>query len=505
MIPLFEYLVKSGSALALFYIFYWLLLKNDTHFLLNRVVLVFSILLSACLPLVSSYIFPTDPVIPSFNINFKAAPATAITTAVANTSAWNIWRILSILYISGAALVLLRLVYQGIYMRALSRLSRSEKHNNFTLVYMEKDIVPFSYFKKIFIPSSQLNSFGINSIIDHEKSHLQQLHFIDLFLAELITILQWFNPFAWLYERSIKETHEYLADKAVLDQGYPQGNYQALLVNQAMGGPVFTITHQFNQSLIKKRIVMMTKTKSPRLAALKSIMMLPLIALMIMAYANPQVKAPSADIPTADKEISVSGTVTSAQNGKPIAGAAIVIKGTTTGTLSDQAGNYKILVDNHAELAVSFVGYKTEIIPVNGNTVINVQMNPQPIAIDPEKKETPPQKATPPSNKKGEEKYVIIEEPPSYPGGNEALLKVFQENIKYPADARNDKIEGKVFVQILIDKEGNAKDIKIVRGVFPSIDEEAYRVAGLLKKWNPGKQNGKPVEATVTIPIAFKL
>jgi TonB family protein len=504
MISLFEYLVKSSIALSIFYIFYWLFLKNDTHFLLNRFVLSGSLFLAAIVPLISLNILSADPVIPSFNINFESTSLTASNTPVNNTTTWNLWQILAVIYFSGAALVLLRLIYQGIYMRALSRLSKSEKHQNYTLVFMDKDIVPFSYFKKVFIPSSQLNTFGINSIIDHEKSHLQQLHFIDLFLAELITIVQWFNPFAWLYEQSIKETHEYLADKAVLDQGYSQGNYQALLVNQAMGGPVFTITHQFNQSLIKKRIVMMTKMKSPRMAALKSFMMLPLVALLLMAYANPQKSIPSKGIKTAPEEIYVSGTITSSQNGKPISGAAIVIKGSTTGTISDQAGNFKIQTDKNADLAVSFVGYKTQLVPVNGNTVINIQMDPQPIAIDLDKKENSPQKETQ-TNEKGDGNFVIIEEPPTYPGGNEALMKFLVENLKYPDDAKANRIEGKVYAQIIVDKNGNATSVKLIRGVSTSIDKEAFRVASLLKKWNPGKQNGNAIDCAVTLPIEFKL
>lgn len=249
---------------------------------------------------------------------------------------------------------------------------------------------------------------------------------------------------------------------------------------------------------------MMTKMKSPRMAAFKSFMMLPLVAFLLMAYANPQLPV-SSIINSENGEFSVSGTILSSQNGKPLAGAAIVVKGTTTGTLSDQAGNYKIKVAKNAELAVSFVGYTTQLIQVNGNSVINVQMNPEAVVIDLEKSQNPPQREETVNENKKEESYVIVEEAPSFPGGNEAILKIFKENIQYPADAKASIITGKVFVQLSIDKDGNTKDVKILRGVYPSIDKEALRLAALLEKWNPGKQNGKGIECKVTLPVDFKL
>ena len=105
-----------------------------------------------------------------------------------------------------------------------------------------------------------------------------------------MTVLQWFNPVMWFYEKSIKEVHEYLADDAVLHSGSNQGKYQALLVNQAIGGPVFILTNQFNQSLIKKRIMMMKKMKTSQMAKFKALLILPLIAGLMLAFMNPPVK-----------------------------------------------------------------------------------------------------------------------------------------------------------------------------------------------------------------------
>lgn len=502
-----EYLLKSGVALSAFYLFYWIFLRKDTHFRLNRFILVGSLVLSLTLPLIPLRLNPVETVIPVFSINFDAEiikdSGIANNTSPAN---WNLWTIFVWIYAAGALLVSLRLVYQAIYMQALSRLSRSEKHNDFTLVYMEKDIIPFSYFNKIFIPASHSNMDGIRTIIEHERSHLKQWHFLDLFLIEFITIIQWFNPVAWLYERSVKEIHEYLADRDVLNQGCNQGIYQALLVNQAMGGPVFTVANQFNQSLIKKRIVMMTKMKSPRWATLKAFLLLPIVALVFMAFAknehvtNPIISSISAD----DEQIVISGTVTNSKN-ESIPNAVIVIKATTSGTVTDIEGNYKIKAKKNDILVFSCVGYKTQIIPINQQQVINVQMELDAFTIDFNNKNAlmPSKPAEKPSD--GKATFVVVEEPPAYPGGTDALKKFIYSQLQYPAEARNKKIEGKVIVNFIVNPEGKITDAKVMRGTAPALDEEALRVTRLMTGWIPGKQNGKPVACRMVMPIEFKI
>jgi beta-lactamase regulating signal transducer with metallopeptidase domain len=123
------------------------------------------------------------------------------------------------------------------------------------------------------------------------KIAMVQRHYLDLFIIETLAVIHWFNPVVWFYERSLKETHEYLADEAVLSTGENAGKYKAILVNQAMGGPVFVFTNQFNQSLIKKRIIMMNKIKSPRWAKLKALLFVPLMAAILVAFANPKTDA----------------------------------------------------------------------------------------------------------------------------------------------------------------------------------------------------------------------
>jgi TonB family protein len=129
-----------------------------------------------------------------------------------------------------------------------------------------------------------MDSEQIEAIVAHEQVHWRQLHSADLLLAELLTIFQWFNPFVWLYRKSLETVHEYLADEGVLRKGYEPVNYQNLLLVQASGVSAFGFANHFNHSLIKTRIIMMTKDKSRRRSQLKVLLALPLTLLLVAAF-----------------------------------------------------------------------------------------------------------------------------------------------------------------------------------------------------------------------------
>ncbi len=101
--------------------------------------------------------------------------------------------------------------------------------------------------------------------------------------------------------------------------------------------------------------------------------------------------------------------------------------------------------------------------------------------------------------------FTIVEDMPSFPGGDAALLKYIAENVEYPAIAKENGITGVVYVSYIVDKDGSVKDVKVVRGADPFLDKEAVRVVKTLKGYKPGKQRGKPVPVQFTIPIRFQL
>lgn len=515
-----EYIAESAITLAVLYLFYLAFLRNDTHFRINRFVLVFSAIISMLLPTVARMI--DLPVKETLNLSIDF-PRNGFQMSASEAgepvpvSRVNIMEVLGLIYLIGAAIMVARLVYQAIYLHAVSRLSKTSYCEGFKIISLDTNMMPFSYFNQIFIPGDTITKESLASIIVHEKSHLSQGHYIDLILFQIITVLQWFNPFVWFAEKSLKEVHEYLADEAVLESGKDMGNYQAVLVNEALGGPVFILTNQFNQSLIKKRILMMKNERSSKAAQLKSLLLLPIMAGLLMAFANP----PLVNL-TGDREIVITGNISDRFTGNPIVGANLVIKGTTTGTIADLQGNYKLIVTSAEDvIVVSFTGYRTQEFPVGRNSRINVQMEQDIVAIDFSKgnqfamrdksaffgNEEPSEKLNKNQTSGAEthESFVFVEEMPTYPGGTDALNQFIHDNLKYPVEARKTGKEGIVLVSYVIDANGQIKAPQVVRGLDSEMDAEALRVTLLIKGWKPASQGGRTVATTVTMPVEFKL
>jgi TonB family protein len=600
-----EYLIKSGIALSVFYLFYWLLMRKSTHFSLNRLTLATSLIASLVLPLIK---IDLTPDVVAANIPVMSMDLSTVVQIVSKPEPfWGLREIVLLIYFAGLAITLFRLIYQSIYIHVISKMSRTITKGRHTIVLVEKDITPFAYFSKIFIPASKMEETSFESILAHEKSHLSQYHFIDLFLIEVVTIIQWFNPIVWLYERSLKEVHEYMADEEVLKQGVSKGNYQALLVNQALGGPVFTISHQFNQSLILKRIVMMTKMKSPQLAKIRVLLFIPLTAILLMAFSNPEhivnpvvekvgtltqqitginiLPDNSTSLNISDSEkgpILIKGKVVDASTSKPIEGVSIIIQGTNTGTTTDKNGAFKIksessdliLMFSHIGFNTSFNEFKSD----NNNAIIQMVKNVQELTevvvsypnenqsikptpyyvLDGAPSDEATVKALLPdaiesvsvlkdesatihygekgkngvvliTTKKGnatednsgknkniiikqgvkieisdkEGVFTVVEQLPSFPGGENERVKFLSNNLKVPSEGLKEGLEGTVYVTFVVKEDGSIKDAKILRGLGKTYDEEVLRVVNLMPAWLPGVQRGKAVAVQFNMPVKF--
>ena len=101
--------------------------------------------------------------------------------------------------------------------------------------------------------------------------------------------------------------------------------------------------------------------------------------------------------------------------------------------------------------------------------------------------------------------FVVVEDMPEFPGGEVALRQWINSHVKYPVIAAENGIQGKVYVQFVVDRDGSVNNVVVARGVDPSLDQEAIRVVKQLPKWKPGKQRGKPVRVSYTVPINFQL
>jgi len=224
------YLLKSSAAIMVFYSLYWLLLRNETYFKLNRAYLILSIAISMFAPLLNISILKST----STNISNILEPI-AITAKGVISSNNNSLSILSIIYISGFVFFTLHLFTKLSRIYYLYARFPKVQYNGFRTVLVDSNISPFTFFSILFLSRSDYESGNITEMVIHEKAHKEQLHSLDVILLELVTIIQWYNPFIWLTRMALKSEHEFLADSKVLEKGYNKVAYQTLLFEKSLG------------------------------------------------------------------------------------------------------------------------------------------------------------------------------------------------------------------------------------------------------------------------------
>ena len=204
------------------------------------------------------------------------------------------------IYVAGMIIFAILLFYRLLQISRLVINNQTEKKDGIWILKLDHDITPFSFFGFVFISREQSELPGMKEMIAHEMEHVRQGHSFDILILELLTIFQWFNPFIWLLKRSIRENHEFLADKGVLKPGVSSANYRLLLLNSSfIQQPI--IANNFNYSLIKIRIKMMTKIKSKKAAALKLTMGILVTAALFMTFGFDQIQ----NIPQEKKTTSI--------------------------------------------------------------------------------------------------------------------------------------------------------------------------------------------------------
>jgi murein DD-endopeptidase MepM/ murein hydrolase activator NlpD len=191
---------------------------------------------------------------------------------------------LLLLYCIIGCLFFVRIVYQLFKIIKTVNANEIIKYRNKHLVLMNNNSSPFSFYNYIFISKEDYGTIGSNELLLHEFTHARQMHSIDVILLELILVLQWFNPFIYRYRLAFKEVHEYLADRGVLMAKNDKIAYQKLILDQIEKSFSVNLASQFNYSLTKNRIKMMTRIKSGKLSKFKTLLVLPLVAILLMAF-----------------------------------------------------------------------------------------------------------------------------------------------------------------------------------------------------------------------------
>lgn len=421
----FSWLIESGISLSLFYLVYRIFLNRENLFQSNRGFLLFALVFSVLLPFINI----PSPVDLHYS-HYLPEVAITVNAPLAGTEEAipvSINQILWFVYLLGVAIMLGTFLYRFNQLIRIIKKSQLERKGKIHLAKTKLIHAPFSFLNVIVYNEENLSSGELDKIMEHESVHVNQFHTLDILLIEILTILQWFNPFIWLYKTSLKELHEYLADREVIRKGTNIPVYQQLLLNFQLRRQFLTLANNFNYSLTKKRFIMMSKTKTSAFAGIKMVIILPVMLMMILS----------------------------------------LTKLNATGTESLEK--------------------------------LSPPPPPPPASI---------QKNEETSKKAAEEIFLVVEQMPKF---NEAddngseFRKYIAENVVYPKEAAKAGIQGRVFVQFIVDYEGVVKDVKVLRGVHELLDAEALRIVEASPKWIPGTQRGKAVNVQFTFPISFTL
>lgn len=463
-----NFIIESGISLALLSLIYILFLRKETFFRINRWFLLGSVLFSVVLPILKLRVFSPHPfmlneitVTPYGNLLeaitvYSRGFSGTVEQAVLSTT------VLIYIYLAGVILFFARFLFRMIQLSLIIRRSEVQVADGFKLVILENETSPYSFLNYVFVSQLLMQTKGYDKMVKHELEHVKQGHSVDVIVLELLTVLQWFNPFMWMLNRSIRENHEFLADQAVLSNGINRGEYKSLLLNQFVGGQL-VIANNFNYSIIKNRIKMMSKIKSSRIAISKIAFGVLVAVALIVAFACEQKES----VETVQAEEQVVKVT--------FQGDKLKIDGTSANveklkSMFSKGSGFEVVTDSL------------------GNTLLVKNEVVQPKSLD--------------SNI---EVFYIVEDMPEFPGGEMALRQHIAGAVKYPADAVKEGIQGKVYVTFVVSTDGSVANATIARGVNPSLDAEALRVVNTLPKWKPGKQKGQAVNVSYTIPINFVL
>ncbi len=287
MAKLVMYLLESSALLAFFYLAYVLVLRRETFFNLNRFFLLGILVFSLLFPLVSVDFSPSGvtaverPIeeISKIRMSYYEAMAAweleAYATvasgegpgAIAPATSGIDWLAMAfkaflILYGIGVVVCLSRTFWTLRWLRKMIATHPQETVDGIKVVKVSYQAAPFSFLNYVFVHAALAGTPEFGQILAHERTHIQQRHSIDLLFVQLLVAFFWFNPVVWQLIKSLKTTHEYIADKKIISSGYSLVEYQTLLLRQLISNNSFGLVHNFNLSFIKKRITMMKNKQS---------------------------------------------------------------------------------------------------------------------------------------------------------------------------------------------------------------------------------------------------
>ncbi|MCF8452531.1 MAG: TonB family protein [Pedobacter sp.] len=554
-----NYLLQTNLYLILFMGFYTLVLKNETFFRQNRIYLNTSTLLSFIIPFINSNWFQElfitqklrETIVPT-----RMIYETVVVVADEGTSNWAIGDLILWVYTAVMAILFLRFLVRLVLLNSKLKPKKGAAYSFFNTMVVDREL-----------PES-----GI--IIDHEKVHMREWHSADVLFIELTSIINWFNPVVYLYKKEIRHIHEFIADEEAASGTLSKSDYALLLFSNTLGVQPDQLSNNFfNNSLLKRRIIMLNKNKSRRTGLWKYGFSAPLFALMLIFSAASVANENTELIAGAEKLISPSiankfiPAVTipadkTLDKKSSLKNKTKEIKSSTKSTQEDFSKLFKHLTRNMRYPASArqekITGYEVVYFKIQNGKISNIKIakglqndidnevlrtfdlfketveaedNDYALAIAFHLTGIENNSLTLPSTGKNYfigsisvtalgisqareikgfpleviKDFASVDVLPEFPGGMKGWGEYLQSALKYPEEAKKNKITGRVILSFTVLKNGSITDIKVLRGIGAGADEEAIRVVKESPKWKPGILKGEPVNVAYTMPIFFQL
>ncbi len=495
------YILKVALLQLSFFLIYQLFLRNEIDFARMRAYLSLSLVLSFIIPFLEIEFLNTNEIenssfyqtlyLAPISINETTNEVAEILThnSTNGLPSFNV-RVITVLYFLGAiSLLLLQII--GIW--KLWRIIKDSKliFRNGNYFYMNDKIkYSFNFFRKVVIQSD-----SSQHVIMHELSHLKHYHYVDNLIFLLNKIIFWFSPVSWLLHKECKLIHEYQADREVIQQQNIK-EYKKTLIQTTLASIGMDLASSFHDGALLKRIKIMTQ-KTRKISSWKWSGLIMAIALTCIVFACSN---------ELDKDLKLI-----AENSYQISYEEL------TDELQSKIKNpedfiyLKYIFNQESGLMSDGEHFKEKIAAIDESLIQFVDLEKSEkgdasVTIVVAKNKEIASHVTIKLNELQEEDiFTVVDERPEFPGGIPEFYAHIGRLIKYPKEARKSGIEGRVFVQFIVDKTGEVRDVSVVKGLDEQLDKIAADAVASSPKFIPGKQNGIPVNVKMVLPVAFSL
>ncbi len=495
MTQLILYIVKSLLCGALFWLLYKTVAERKCSYGVQRVYLLLSTLFTTLFPLIAIPVFKGSiPEIRLPEIIIRPDGSGGVAESAGNIQSADPGIYLEKIFFVAAVLYAIYLLFQISVLVAMYLTGEKRSIDGVRIVFNNNVKSPFSFLKTIFLNKKLLDdTTETQMLLCHERAHISRRHSGDLLFVSILKIFQWFNPFIFLSGKALASVHEFQADEDVIERGYDVDSYQRFILSIQFGiSPL--LANRLNNSLTIKRLRKMSILIKKK-TSMAGVVLLSLSALAlfigISCVTLEEVKAAVPDKLVAgvfdQQEKKVSTTPASTAKSAPSN-----VKTTQNKPVQKKVKTTTTTTTVTKEVVVEEVSSEKDRTKIGKN-----ENEEEEIPFIPIKKEYGQDDEVP---------FQIVEVKPTFQGGDEnAFTKWVFEQLKYPADAVKGKVQGRVILQFVVDENGNVGNVKVVRGVAPSLDQEALRVVAMSPKWTPGTQRGKNVKVRYVFPVIFQL